>query len=194
MSSTDSPAPRILAFAGSLRRDSFNKKLVRLAARGAEQAGAMVTLVDLADYPLPVFDEDLEAQGTPESATRLKRLFLDHQGLLIATPEYNGSLPAALKNALDWVSRRAEGEPRLAAFQGKTAAVISASTGVFAGVRSQHHLRAILNHVGVNVLGQTVMLGEAGSAFDLQGELLDADTQARTLAVGSALARVLRKD
>jgi chromate reductase len=92
--------PRILAFAGSARQDSYNKKLVRIAAKGAEQAGAEVTVIDLRDYPLPIFDEDLEKTGTPEIACRLKDLFVRHDGLLIASPEYNSSITAVLKPEL----------------------------------------------------------------------------------------------
>ena len=103
---------RILAFAGSAREGSFNKQLVRVAAEGAREAGAEVTLADLRDYPMPVFDEDLEAaEGSPENAVKFKQLMLDHQGLLIAAPEYNSSITAALKNTIDWASRPAEGQP-----------------------------------------------------------------------------------
>jgi chromate reductase, NAD(P)H dehydrogenase (quinone) len=108
-----STTPRILALAGSTRRDSFNKRLVRIAARGAEAAGAEVTIIDLRDFPLPLFDEDLEReQGPPEAATRLKRLLVGHDGLLIASPEYNSSITAVLKNALDWASRPAPASRR----------------------------------------------------------------------------------
>jgi chromate reductase, NAD(P)H dehydrogenase (quinone) len=101
---------RILAFAGSLRRESFNKKLVPIAAKGARDAGAEVTLISLEDFPLPLFDQDLEArQGMPENGMKLKQLFIDHDGLLIASPEYNSSITAVLKNAIDWVSRPAPG-------------------------------------------------------------------------------------
>src|SRR3954469_3729847 len=100
--------PRILAFAGSLRRDSFNKKLVKIAAHGARAAGADVTEIDLKELPLPVYDGDLEtAEGLPQNAKKLKELFVAHQGLLIASPEYNSSISAALKNVIDWVSRPA---------------------------------------------------------------------------------------
>ncbi|HEX5790218.1 MAG TPA: NAD(P)H-dependent oxidoreductase, partial [Luteolibacter sp.] len=96
----------ILAFSGSLRQDSFNHKLAAIAARGARGAGAQVTLIRLRDYPLPLFDEDLEkAKGMPENAAKLKKLFADHDALLIASPEYNGGISAALKNVIDWVSR-----------------------------------------------------------------------------------------
>ena len=104
--------PRILAFAGSTRRDSFNKKVVSSAVKGARDAGGEVTLIDLKDFPLPLFDQDLEAeQGMPENGKKLKQLFIDHDGLLIAAPEYNSSITAVLKNAIDWVSRPAPGEP-----------------------------------------------------------------------------------
>src|SRR4029077_756455 len=100
--------PRILAFAGSLRSESFNKKLVRIAARAARDAGAEVTLIDLKDLPLPLFDQDLEAgQGMPENGAKLRQLFSDHDGLLIASPEYTSSVPPALTNFIDSVSRPA---------------------------------------------------------------------------------------
>src|SRR5262249_13595279 len=122
--------PRVLAFAGSLRSESFNKKLVRIAARGAEEAGAAVTLGDLRDFPLPIFDQDLETtQGMPEAGARLKNLMIQHDGFLISAPEYNSSITAALKNAIDWASRPAPGEPSLVAFRGKAAALMSASPG-----------------------------------------------------------------
>ena len=128
--------PRILAFAGSTRRESFNKKLVAIAAQGAREAGAEVTLIDLKDFPLPLFDQDLEAeQGMPEIGKKLKKLFIDHDGLLIASPEYNSSFPAVLKNAIDWVSRPAPGEPSLVAFRGKVATLMSASPGALGGLR-----------------------------------------------------------
>src|ERR1700758_5428264 len=104
--------PRILAFASSTRRESFNKKLVAIAAQGARKAGAEVTLIDLKDFPLPLFDQNLEAeQGMPENGKKLKTLFIDHDALLISSPEYNSSITAVLKNTLDWVSRPAPGEP-----------------------------------------------------------------------------------
>ena len=113
--------PRILAFAGSLRRGSFNEKLVPIAAKGAREAGAEVTLIALKDFLLPLFDQDLEAeQGMPKIGKKLKQLFIDHDGLLIAAPEYNSSITAVLKNAIDWVSRPAPGEPSLVAFRGRS--------------------------------------------------------------------------
>src|SRR6266850_6331625 len=135
--------PRILAFAGSTRRESINKKLVAIAARGAREAGAEVTLIELKDFPLPLFDQDLEAeQGMPENGKQLKKLFIDHDGLLIASPEYNSSITAVLKNAIDWVSRPAPGEPPLVAFRSKVATLMSASFGALGGRRGLDHIRS----------------------------------------------------
>ena len=128
--------PRILAFAGSARTDSYNHRLLLVAAEGAQAAGADVTVLNLKTYPLPLFDEDLEREdGTPENATQLKQLFLDHDGLLIASPEYNSSITPLLKNVIDWVSRSAEGEAPLAAYRGKVAALMAASPGGLGGLR-----------------------------------------------------------
>ena len=98
--------PRILVFGGSLRAESFNQKLATIAAEAARDAGAEVTLISLRDFRMPLFDEDLEAaEGMPEAARELKALFAEHDGLIIASPEYNSTITAALKNAIDWVSR-----------------------------------------------------------------------------------------
>ena len=118
-------APKILALAGSTRRASFNKMLVRIAAAGARSAGGDVTLIDLADYALPLFDEDMEAEhGLPPNGRKIKDLLLSHQGLLISAPEYNSSITAVLNSAIDWDSRPAVGEAPLACFAGKVAVVI----------------------------------------------------------------------
>lgn len=186
--------PRILALAGSLRQGSFNKKLVALAAHGARQVGARVTLLDLGDFPLPLFDQDLEAaQGMPEPGARLKQQFLDHDGLLIASPEYNSSITAALKNALDWVSRSAPGEPPLAAFRGKVAALMSASPGALGGLRGLVHLRSILGNIGVIVLPDQVAVPQAHEAFQADGTLKDPKRQAAVEGLGRTLAEFLAK-
>src|SRR5688572_13699701 len=136
--------PKILAFAGSTRTDSYNKKLIKIAVAGAQAAGGDVTLLDLRDYPLPIYDGDLEAEkGLPENGRRLKDIFLAHQGLLISSPEYNSSISAVLKNAIDWVSRPAPNEPPLGCFLNKAAALMSASPGALGGLRGLVHLRSI---------------------------------------------------
>src|ERR1700690_2177036 len=112
--------PKILAFAGSTRKESFNKKLVKVAADAARAAGAEVTYLDLKDIPMPLYDGDLETeQGLPENAKKFKAMLLAHDGLLISAPEYNSSISGVLKNAIDWASRPAPGEAPLACFAGK---------------------------------------------------------------------------
>ena len=186
--------PRILAFAGSTRRESFNKKLVRIAVKGASEAGAEVTLLDLKDFPLPLFDQDLEAeQGMPDNGTKLKRLFIEHDGLLISSPEYNSSITAVLKNAIDWVSRPAPDEPPLVAFRGKVAALMSASPGALGGLRGLVHVRSILGNIGVIVLPDQVAVPKAHEAFRPDGSLTDAKQQAGIEALGKTLASFLMK-
>jgi NAD(P)H-dependent FMN reductase len=186
--------PRILAFAGSLRRDSFNKKLVAIAAHGAREAGAEVTLLDLKDFPLPLFDQDLEAeQGMPESGAKLKKLFIDHDGFLIAAPEYNSSITAVLKNAIDWVSRPAPGEPSLVGFRGKVAALMSASPGALGGLRGLVHVRSILGNIGVIVLPDQIAVAKAHEAFSPDGSLVDPKQQAGIEGLGKTLTSFLMK-
>lgn len=187
--------PRILAFGGSLRRDSYNQKLAAIAAAGSREAGAEVTVIALRDFALPIFDEDLEAtSGMPEAAKRLKALFSEHNGLIIASPEYNSSVTAALKNAIDWVSRsESDNEPGLSALSGKTAVICSASPGGLGGIRGLVHLRAILGNIGITVLPDQVSVSKAYEAFTPDNELADAKQQARVKALGSNLARHLAK-
>lgn len=185
---------RILAFAGSLRKESYNKKLVRIAAAAARNAGAEVTLIDLKDFPLPIFDEDLEtAQGMPEHGQRLKQLMIEHDGFLISAPEYNSSITGALKNAIDWASRPAPGEPRLVAFQGKAAALMSASPGALGGLRGLVHVRSILGNIGVLLLPDQVAVSRAFEAFNADGSLKDAAQQANIEGLGKKLTELLRK-
>lgn len=186
-------APKILAFAGSLRAGSYNKQLVRIAADAARQAGAEVTVLDLRDYPLPIFDEDLEAQGTPENALRLKQLMLDHHGLLISSPEYNSSISAVLKNTLDWISRPIPGKPRLACYLDKVAVLMSASTGALGGLRGLVHLRAILGNINVLVLPDQVSISNSAEAFTADGQLKDGVKQLTIQALGQRLTTTIAK-
>jgi NAD(P)H-dependent FMN reductase len=175
---TKTMTPRVPAFAGSLRRESFAKKLVPIAAKGARDAGAEVTLIDLKDFPLPLFDQDLEAeQGMPENGKKLKQLFIDHDGLLIASPECNSSIPAVLKNAIDWVSRPAPGEPSLVAFRSKVAALMSASPGAVGGLRGLVRVRSILSNIGVILLPDQIAVAKAHEAFNADGSLKDSKQQ-----------------
>jgi NAD(P)H-dependent FMN reductase len=162
--------PKILAFSGSLRKDSYNKKLVRIAAKGAQSSGGVITLVDLNDYPLPLFNEDLEKeQGLPEPGRKLKALFLSHQGLLIASPEYNSSITAVLKNTLDWLSRPVPQEQPLLAFERKVCAIMSASPGGFGGLRAQPVLRSLLQELRVLVLPNQFAIAKAHEACQAPG-------------------------
>ncbi len=158
---------KILAFNGSLRADSWNYKLVCNAGQVAEKAGAKVDYLHLKDVPMPLFSEDLETeQGMPVNAGKFKQLLIEHDGFLIASPEYNGSISAALKNALDWASRKEGDEPSLLAFKGKTATILSASPGQLGGLRGLVHLRAILVNLGVIVLPQQYSMPQAFKQFD----------------------------
>lgn len=189
-----SNTPKILAFAGSARKDSFNKKILKIAAAGARDAGADLTVIDLADYPLPLMDQDLEVEvGVPENARRLKDLFSEHQGLLIAAPEYNSSITPLLKNAIDWVSRPEPGIPRLHYISGKWAALLSASPTPLGGMRGLVALRMMLGNIGVTVLPDTMSLREADSAFAAAGSLADAAHDKAARGVGAALANTLAK-
>jgi NAD(P)H-dependent FMN reductase len=187
--------PKILVFGGSLRRDSFNQKLAAIAAEGAREAGAEVTLIALRDFPLPVFDQDAEdASGKPEAAARLKAIFREHHGLIIASPEYNSSVTAALKNAIDWVSRAdSDDEPMLSALGGKTAVICAASPGALGGLRGLVHLRSILGNLGITVLPDQLTLSKAYEAFREDGSLIDEKQTARVKQLGATLARHLAK-
>ncbi len=185
--------PRILAFSGSLRKDSFNTRLVHIAAEGARSAGADVTEIELRNFPMPIFGEDLEReQGMPEHARRLRQLMLDHQGLLISSPEYNSSITAALKNAIDWVSRSEEGKGSLTPYEGKVATLMSASPGALGGLRGLVHLRAILGNIKVIVLPEQVAISKAHELFDANGRLKDAAQHAAIEGLGKRLAAVVR--
>jgi NAD(P)H-dependent FMN reductase len=182
--------PRILALGGSLRAASYNQKLVALAARGARGAGAQVTLLRLRDFPMPLFDQDLEeAKGMPEAAAKLKALFAEHDGLLIASPEYNSGITAALKNAIDWVSRAtAPDEAPLSVLRGKTAAILAASPGAYGGSRSLAQLRTFLENISIDVLPEQVTIPKVHEVMDENGELTDAAMQASVLELGAKLA------
>ncbi len=187
--------PKILAFAGSLRRHSLNKRVLKTAIRGAVGAGADVTYIDLRDYPMPVYDSDEhERGGFDANALRLQGLLAEHDGLLVASPEYNGSLPAALKNAIDWASRESGRYERGKIFRGKVAAMMSASPGSLGGVRSLAHLRGVLTSVGVVVLPQEVAVTFAEEKFAGEGEeMTDERARGNLEALGAALVEMLKR-
>jgi chromate reductase, NAD(P)H dehydrogenase (quinone) len=185
---------KILAFAGSARKDSFNKKLVKIASAGAKAAGAEVTYLDFRDLPLPFYDEDLEiTEGLPENALKLKAMMKAHQGFLIACPEYNSSITALLKNAIDWASRPQPGEPSLVCFKDKVSVLMSASPGGLGGLRGLVHVRAILSSIGVLVLPDQLAIGNAYQAFDENGDLKDALQQTAISQLGRKLVIMTAK-
>lgn len=172
--------PKIIVFSGSNRVGAYSGKLADLCMKELLRLEAHVTRISLIDYPLPLMDEDLERDhGIPENALKLARLFAAHDGFFIVTPEYNGSIPPLLKNAIDWVSRVSrDGERPLKPYAGKVAAIGSSSSGVFAGIRAIGHLRAILAHIGVQVVSEQCSVGLAQTAFDNTGDLLDEKARA----------------
>lgn len=186
---------RILALAGSTRTESYNRKLLAVAVRGAVAAGAHVTTLDLRDHPLPLYDGDLEArEGLPPAAQALKDLLLAHQGLLIAAPEYNGSISGVLKNALDWASRPVAGRgDGTAGFRGKAAALLAASPGRWGGLRGLAHVRDILGNLGCLVLADQVTTSGAATAFTEAGELTDARERARVEGLGATLVETVAR-
>ena len=168
--------PRILAFSGSIRRDSLNQKLIQIAAKDVREAGGEVTVINLKDYQMPVFNQDLEdEEGIPDSVLKLKEIFRDHQGLLIASPEYNGSLTSALKNTIDWLTRPQDGFPPLDCFNGKIAALLATSPGGRGGLMGLSDLRAILTHIKTIVIPHQVAVPNAYEAL-AHNDRIEPDT------------------
>ncbi|MCB1103696.1 MAG: NAD(P)H-dependent oxidoreductase [Cephaloticoccus sp.] len=177
---------RILAFAGSARRDSLNRKLLAVAVKAVEAAGGAVTVIDLNDFALPLFDGDLEDEnGLPENARRILALMSEHRGLLIASPEYNSQLTPLLKNTIDWLSR-ADDDP----FEGKVAAVVAASPGALGGARSLQHARHLLLHLGCHVVPAQCLLPKAHEAFKEDGSLVNARSQKSVEALARQLTEL----
>lgn len=181
--------PRILAVAGSKRQGSYNVTLIKNAIQLARSAGAEVTWLDLAELPLPLFDEELEAAGAPPEVRKLKDLFLAHDALLIASPEYNSSITPLLKNVIDWASR----EPNLACFRGKVGLLISASPGALGGLRGLVTVRSILGNIGVMVLPDQLAITKAHEAFTDDGKLKDAGLQTALDKICQRLVAVTAK-
>lgn len=187
--------PKILAFAGSLRKDSFNKKLIAIAIKGALDAGASVTHIDLKNYPLPVYDQDIEdASGIPENALKIKELMYTHDGFLLSLPEYNSSMSCAFKNVIDWVSRpSAKNEVYLGCFTDKAVALLSTSVGPLGGMRGLVHARAMFGAINSIVLPKQKSIPLADSAFLPDGSLKDPKQQQDAQEIGKALATFLTR-
>lgn len=173
---------KILFFAGSARQDSVNKKLAKAAFEYALSRNVEATYLDLAAYPLPIYDGDFEDQnGLPDNAKTLKQIFADHDGFFIASPEYNSSISPLLKNVIDWASRaETKDEPPLKAYKGKVVAISAASPGGLGGIRGLVPLRMLLGNIGIFVTPSQLAIPGAHNAFDDHGGLID-DHQKATL-------------
>jgi chromate reductase len=182
--------PKILAIAGSYREHSYSKRVLAIAADGARAVGAEVTVVDLRDFPIPIYDADMpNGGGFDENALRLQDMMAEHDGFLIASPEYNGSIPGGLKNAIDWVSRANHKYTMNATMKGKTAALITASPGQFGGLRCLTHLRGCFTIMGVHVLPMEIAVPFVGQKFEGDGkEMTDEKTKSILEGLGAALA------
>ncbi|WP_155885306.1 NADPH-dependent FMN reductase [Acidovorax sp. JHL-9] len=168
---------QLLVFAGSTRQQSFNRQLAQTTASIARSAGAQVTLLELSDFDIPLYNADLEAQGTPADVLRLKQILWEHPGWIICSPEYNGSYTALLKNTIDWASSPVHGHPDwqdgIRSFRGKVVGMLSASPGALGGLRAQSHLAPLLTNLECWLAPKAFALGQAGSAFDGRGALAD---------------------
>jgi chromate reductase, NAD(P)H dehydrogenase (quinone) len=171
--------PKILVFSSSTRTGSHNTKLAALAAKYLTLADLDVTRISLSDYPLPLYDADLDARaGQPANALRLKQMIVAHHGIFIASAEYSASVTPILKNAIDWVSRvREKGDPSYAAFKNRVFAVSSASVGSAGGLRSIMALRQVLElGCGALVIPEVVAIPRADQAFDDMDDIVDTHT------------------
>lgn len=179
--------PRIVVFAGSIRTGSFSASLAALAVKELAQMACEPVRLSLADYPMPIYDGDLEAEeGVPPAATQLRDQLARADGVFIVTPEYNAGLPPLLKNALDWASRVRGGEGD--AFKGPVYAIGSSSPGGLGGYRASMMLRQTLAlGLGCLVLAEQVMLAGASGAFDERGDFKDEKARERLRAVMTAL-------
>lgn len=179
--------PSLLIFAGSTRQQSFNRKLAHATAAIARDAGATVTLLELSEFDIPLYNADLEAQGTPTDVIRLKEILWQHPAWVICSPEYNGSYTALLKNTIDWASSPAKGNPDwqdgTKSFRGKVVGMLSASPGALGGLRSQSHLAPLLINLECWLAPKAFALGSAGSAFDDSGALVQPAHRERVRAV-----------
>jgi chromate reductase len=178
---------KILGLIGSLRHDSYNAMLMRAAGELLPPGVELVIFDELRD--IPPYDEDLESDPAPAAVEALKEAIAEADGVLVATPEYNGSIPGFLKNALDWVSRPFEDNP----LRNKPAAVMGASTGMFGAVWAQADLRKVLGLIGARVIDRDTPLGLAAMRFDAAGELADPDGREAVGETLAALAAAIRE-
>ena len=185
--------PKILAFAGSTRKESFNKRLAKIALLAADSAGADTTFIDLRDYNMPLYCDDLlHEHGMPDGVIAFKEMLKSHNGFIIASPEYNGSLTGTLKNAIDWATIKADGEERMACWNGKIAGLISASPGGLGGIRGLAHLRTILAGIGTFVLPSHLAVGNSTENLQSDKQITNENLQKQLQALSNEMVRVIR--
>lgn len=190
-------SPNILVMAGSSRRESLARRLAQACIEPLLRAGAEARLIELADYPAPLYNGDLEAgSGLPERIVDLQRQLAACDGLLVVNPEYNGSITPLLKNTLDWCSRPNPQDPARsggAVYAGRAAAVVASSPGPLGGMRVLFHVRDILGYLGMHVIPQQLAVGRAGEAIGADFRLVDARQQAMLEEVARSLAETARR-
>ena len=171
---------KIIALSGSIRKHSYNTKLAKAAVVSLKEKGADANFIDLAAYEMPLYNGDLESEsGLPDTARALKAVFVEASGFFIASPEYNSSFSALLKNTIDWISRPSEkGEPALLAFNGKVAGIGATSLGALGGLRGLVPLRMLLGNIGVHVIPNQIALPNATEGFDNDGVISSTPMQA----------------
>lgn len=186
---------KILAFAGSLREHALSKRVLNIAAEGARAAGGEVTVLDLRDYPMPIYNaDDHDGIGFDPNALKFQEILKAHDGLMVCSPEYNGSLPGGLKNAIDWASRKSDKFAMGEVFTGKCAAIMTASPGSFGGVRCLAHLRGVLSILGLNVLPSEIAVTFAADKFDGNGtEMTDPKMKHILEKLGAEMVSMLKK-
>jgi chromate reductase, NAD(P)H dehydrogenase (quinone) len=190
------PVPKILVFAGSIRTGSYNARLAALAAKELALTGAEITRISLQDYPLPIYDGDDEAKsGAPANARNLKQMMAAHQGVFIASPEYNASVTPLLKNTIDWISRvRERGEPPLAVFKNRVFAIGGASDSPYGALRSLMALRQVLElGCGALVLPEQITVFRAAEAFDEMDNLREERAAASLKRLAQRLAEAAQE-
>lgn len=182
---------QILAFSGSLSKNSLNQKLVAQTAGYVGAHGCEANVISLRDFDLPLMNTDIEAEsGLPRDALRLKDLMKAHDGFLIGCPEYNSSITPALKNAIDWASRPREGEKPLECFAGKVCGLIATSPGALGGIRGMDHVREILSNIQVHVVPGQVAVPMA--PFDESGVITNEGVVAKLDALAARMVRTCR--
>ena len=186
----------ILAFAGSSRKESWNRKVLDVAVAGARDAGADVTVANLADYPMPIYNADWHAEnGVPDAMRELRKLMMSSNGILIASPEYNASLTPLLKNTIDWLSQDVGQEKHQsgnAPFEGKIGGLMGASNGGFGTIRALPHVSYILSNLGVFMLPVVAVPGVA-KTFDESGNMTNEHTKKMLSGLGARLAQTIVK-